>query len=216
VNDGRVPGDDQKDGFLRRVMGARLEALGEAHDAPPPDFSSGIGLFCFTPRMKSQLAALMTMVAVVLAPPVFASGKKENKASITFHMETEGTDNPKMIFPQMANGQTRYFRRTSEINLKDVTAFSPFPADNGQGFGLVLKLKPTAVNRFAAITAASQGRWLISQVNGRAVDGVLIDKTVNDGFIVIWKGVGDADIAILDKELPRIGAAPKKKNLFGL
>jgi hypothetical protein len=186
-------------------------------DATPPDFSSGFGLFCFTPRMKSHLAALVMMVALAMAPPVFASGKKENKASITFHMETEGTDNPKMIFPQMANGQTRYFRRTPEVSLKDVTAFSPFPADNGQGFGLVLKLKPTAVNRLAALTSANQGRWLISQVNGRAVDGVLIDKPVNDGFIVIWKGVTDADIAILDKEMPRIGAEnKKKKNLFGL
>ena len=97
-----------------------------------------------------------------------------------------------------------------------MTAFSPFPADSGQGFGLVLKLKPNAVNRLAALTSANQGRWLISQVNGRAVDGVLIDKPVNDGFIVIWKGVSDADIAVLDKELPRIGAEnQKKKNLFG-
>lgn len=160
--------------------------------------------------MKSHIAALAMIVVLALVPPVFAGGKKENKASITFHMETEGTDNPKMIFPQMANGQTRYFRRTSEVSIKDVTAFSTFPAEGGAGFGLVLKLKPNAVNRLAALTSANQGRWLISQVNGRAVDGVLIDKPVNDGFIVIWKGVNDADIAILDKELPRIGAEKKK------
>ncbi len=167
--------------------------------------------------MKLCLAALTMLAVLALAPPTFAGGKKENKASITFHMETEGTDNPKMIFPQMANGQTRYFRRTSEISLKDVTAFSPFPAEDGAGFGLVLKLKPTAVNRLAAVTSANQGRWLISQVNGRAVDGVLIDKPVSDGFIVIWKGINDVDITILDKELPRIGAEDqKKKNLFGL
>lgn len=165
---------------------------------------------CFNPGMKSYIAALALIVGLALVPPVFAGGKKENKASVTFHMETEGTDNPKMIFPQMANGQTRYFRRTSEVSLKDITAFSPFPADGDQGFGLVLKLKPNAVNRLAALTSANQGRWLISQVNGRAVDGVLIDKTVNDGFIVIWKGVTDADIAILDKEMPRIGAEKKK------
>ncbi len=157
------------------------------------------------------------MVALLALPtPVFATGKKENKASVTFHMETEGTDNPKMIFPQMANGQTRYFRRTSDISLKDVTAFSPFPSDGGQGYGLMLKLKPNAVNRLSALTNANQGRWLLSQVNGRPVDGVMIDKPVNDGFIVIWKGVSDADIAVLDKELPRIGAEnQKKKNLFG-
>ena len=97
------------------------------------------------------------------------------------------------------------------MSLRDVISFTPFPAEGGQGFGLVLKLKATAVNRLAAITAANQGRWLISQVNGRAVDGVMIDKPVNDGFIVIWKGVSDADIAILDEELPRIGQEDMKK-----
>lgn len=153
---------------------------------------------------------MMTFV-LVLAPATYAAGKKEGKASITFHMETEGTDNPKMIFPQMANGQTRYFRRSSEISQKDVISFSTFPAEGGQGYGLVLKLKPNAVNRFAALTNANQGRWLISQVNGRAVDGIMIDKTVNDGFIVIWKGVTDGDIAILDKEFPRIGQENVKK-----
>ncbi len=166
---------------------------------------------CFNRAMKSHIAALTMIIALALAPPVFAGGKKENKASITFHMETEGTDNPKMIFPQMANGQTRYFRRTPDVSLKDVISFRPFPADRDQGFGLLLKLKPSAVNRLSALTTANQGRWLISQVNGRAVDGVLIDKPLNDGFIVIWKGVTDADIAILDKDLPRIGAEKKKK-----
>jgi hypothetical protein len=166
--------------------------------------------------MKSPLAALLATLLLVFTPPASAGGKKADKASITFHMETEGTDNPKMIFPQVANGQTRYFRRGSEISLKDMTAFSPFPSENGDGYGLVLKLKPNATNRLAAITSANQGRWLISQVNGRSVDGVLIDKPVNDGFIVIWKGITDMDIAVLDKELPRIGAPPKKKNLLGL
>jgi hypothetical protein len=161
--------------------------------------------------MKLPFAAWMMMIVMVLAPATYAAGKKEGKASITFHMETEGTDNPKMIFPQMANGQTRYFRRSSEISQKDVISFSTFPAEGGQGYGLVLKLKPNAVNRFAALTNANQGRWLISQVNGRAVDGIMIDKTVNDGFIVIWKGVTEGDIAILDKEFPRIGQENVKK-----
>ena len=94
--------------------------------AATPDFSSGIGLFCFTPPMKSHFAALVMVVALALAPPVFASGKKENKASITFHMETEGTDNPKMIFPQMANGQNRYFRRTSGSQPEGHDRVQPF------------------------------------------------------------------------------------------
>jgi hypothetical protein len=161
--------------------------------------------------MKSHVAALLMMTVLVLAPPLFASGKKENKASVTFHIETEASENPKMIFPQVVGEQTRYFRRMPEIGMKDIVSFSPFPSDVGEGFGIVFRLKSNAVNRFAAITAANQGRWLISQVNGRAVDGVIIDKQVNDGFIVIWKGVTLADVELLDEQLPRADEANKKK-----
>ena len=151
------------------------------------------------------------MTVLALASPLFASGKKENKASVTFHIETEASENPKMIFPQVVGEQTRYFRRMPEIGMKDIVSFSPFPSDVGEGFGIVFRLKSNAVNRFAAITAANQGRWLISQVNGRAVDGVIIDKQVNDGFIVIWKGVTLADVELLDEQLPRADEANKKK-----
>ena len=161
--------------------------------------------------MKSHVAALLMVAVLALAPPLFGGGKKENKASVTFHMETDANENPKMIFAQVIGQQTRYFRRMSEIGMKDIVSFSPFPSDVGEGFGIVFKLKSSAVNRFAAITAANQGRWLISQVNGRAVDGVIIDKQVNDGFIVIWKGVTLADVELLDEELPRADEENKKK-----
>ena len=161
--------------------------------------------------MKSHVAALLMVAVLALAPPLFGGGKKENKASVTFHMETDANENPKMIFPQVVGEQTRYFRRMPEIGMKDIVSFSPFPSDVGEGFGIVFRLKSSAVNRFAAITAANQGRWLISQVNGRAVDGVIIDKQVNDGFIVIWKGVTLADVELLDEELPRADEENKKK-----
>ena len=151
------------------------------------------------------------MLALALAPAVLASGKKENKASVTFHMETESTDNPKMIFPQLANGQQRFFRRMPEITTKDIVSFSPFPSEVGGDYGVVFKLKGNAANRLAAITNANQGKWMISQLNGRVVDGVMIDKQVSDGMVVIWKGATLADIAVLDSDLPRTGAEGKKK-----
>ena len=161
--------------------------------------------------MQSRIAALMMMTALALTQGVFASGKKEEKTSVTFHMETEATDNPKMIFPQLANGQTRYFRRLPEVSLKDFAFFSPFPSTVGDDYGLVFKLKTSAANRLAAITAANQGRWMIAQVNGRVVDGVMIDKQIGDGVLVIWKGINLGDIGLLDKELKRAGADKKKK-----
>ncbi len=176
-----------------------------------PDFPSGMLIFCFTPAMQSRIAAFTMMVILALAPGVFAGGKKENKAAVSFHLETEASDNPKMIFGQLANGQTRYFRRLPEFSMKDIVSFSPFPSLVGQEYGVMFKLKESAANRLAAITNANQGRWMIAQLNGRVVDGVMIDKQVSDGFIVIWKGVTQGDLAILDEEMPRIGADKKKK-----
>lgn len=163
--------------------------------------------------MQPRLAALLMMLVLAFAPSAFASGKKDTKAILSFHMETEGTDNPKMIFEQLANGKVRYFRRMPEVTTKDVVAFAPFPAEGGgDNYGIVFQLKDNAAKRFAAITSANQGRWLIAQANGRIVDGVLIDKQVDDGRIVIWKGLTMADVNLFDESFPRIGQdKPKKK-----
>ncbi|MDP3849277.1 MAG: hypothetical protein Q8Q59_02155 [Luteolibacter sp.] len=161
--------------------------------------------------MQPRFAAVLIMLALALVPAVLAGGSAANDVSVSFHMETESTDNPKMIFPQETNGQTRYFRRVSEVGAKDVLSFSPFPADAGGEFGVVFRLKENAARRLAAVTSANQGRYLIAKLNGRVVDGVLIDKQVDDGLVVIWKGVTLADIAILDDGLPRIGQEGAKK-----
>lgn len=162
--------------------------------------------------MQSRLTALLMMLATVSTPTAMAGGKADTKVSISFHMETEATDNPKMIFAQPTNGQTRYFRRMPEITTKDVMSFNPFPSDaGGDDYGIVFKLKDNVAKRYAAITNVNQGRWMISQINGRVVDGVLIDQQIDDGFVIIWKGATLADINVFDDALPRIGQEGKKK-----
>lgn len=162
--------------------------------------------------MKSSIVAFVMLFAIAIAPTLQASGKKKIKTTISFHIQADATDNAKMIFPQLTNGKTLYFHRMPEITSKDISGFSPFPSDVGDGYGIVFKLKGNAANRFAATTNANIGRWLIAQVNGRVVDGVMIDKEVDDGFVVIWKGITLDDINLFDKDLKRIGAdKPKKK-----
>lgn len=156
--------------------------------------------------------AFLMILLLALSTAGFAGGKKNNKAAVSFHMETENTENPKMIFPQLANGQTRYFRRLPEVSLKDIVSFNPFPSDlGGDDYGIVFQLKKHVGTRLAAITNANQGRWMITQINGRVVDGVLIDRQIDDGLLVAWKGVTLADIDTLDKALPRTGGDKKKK-----
>jgi hypothetical protein len=140
-----------------------------------------------------------------------AGGKKGEDSGISFHMQGDPSDNPKMIFQQLNAGQQMVFRRVPDFTTKDIAAFNPFPSQDGQGFGAVLQLKPSAKNRLFAVTNANVNRWMLAVVNGRKVDAVLIDKGVEDGYLVIWKGIGAAEIEAFDKQVPRIGGSNPRR-----
>ncbi len=179
-----------------------------------PVFAFEIRNPCFTPRMNFRFAVLLMSLLLIPAANLSASGKKDDKARMTLHFETEGSDNPKMIFPYPVGERQRFFRRMPEIATSDLQAFSPFPAEGGgDNYGVVFKLTNRAAKRYSAVTSANQGRWMLIQVNGRVVDYLFIDKPVDDGVVVAWKGLTLADIATLDETLPRVGAdgKPEKK-----
>ena len=140
----------------------------------------------------------------------FAGGDKGKAVSVSFHIETEGTDNPKMIFPHQVMGKQRFFRSIPEVTSKDFVAFSPFPSDDQASYGAIFQLKDNARRRLAAVTSVNQGRWLVCQAFGRVIDDVLIDAPVDDGVIVVWKNLSLDQIRKLDTTLPRIGEKKKK------
>ncbi|QTN33211.1 hypothetical protein HZ994_13110 [Akkermansiaceae bacterium] len=147
------------------------------------------------------------IVALFLcAGPASAGGNKGEPAKVSFHIETEGTDNPKMIFPHGVMGKQRFFRRIPEITSKDFAAFSPFPAEDQASYGAMFQLKGNAAKRFAAVTNANQGKWLVCLAFGKIIDGVVIDAPVDDGIIVVWRNFSIKEIEQLDETLPRIAA----------
>jgi hypothetical protein len=161
--------------------------------------------------VRFTVNALVAVACFFLAGGVMAGGNKGKKVDISFHIETEASDNPKMIFPhKLNNGQTRYFRRLPEISTKDVVSYSPCPSDAGDGYCAVFRLRESAAKRLAALTNVNQGKWLVAQVNGRLVDAVIIDQPINDGVLVVWKGITLADLSIFDKSTKRSGEDGKK------
>jgi hypothetical protein len=166
---------------------------------------SNANLPLILPRMTTRRSFLTLMLAGLPLSSALAGGKKDPEVDISFHMEAEEGDNPKMTFIQLTAGKQLRFRRTSELNMRDVSNFNVFPSRDGEGYGLLLQLKPGAVNRIAAVTNINQNRWLLAMVNGRVVDAVIIDKPINDGQLVIWKGISQAEVGQLDETLPRIG-----------
>lgn len=160
------------------------------------------------------LPRLFAIAVLALCPGLtaHASGKKGEATTVSFHLQADETDNTKFIFPQDTAGRKVFYRRAPEVNLKDIAAFNPFPSQDGDGFGIMVQLKPHAKNRIAAITNGAVNRWMLAMVNGRKVDAVIVDKEINDGILVIWKGIGAAEIDALDQKIPRIGEEkPRKK-----
>jgi len=163
----------------------------------------------FDPVMRFLAAFSAALVFVCLSGNAMAGGNKGKKVNISFHIETEASDNPKMIFPHEIMGNQRFFRRLPEVSSKDFVAFSPFPSDDQASYGVILQLKDNARRRLAAVTQISSGKWLVSQAFGRIVDSVLVEHPVNDGVIVIWKGLSIEEIGQLDETMPRIGEKKK-------
>lgn len=164
----------------------------------------------FSTGMRLNVGTVVAVVFAVLMGGVMAGGDKGKKVNISFHIETEASDNPKMIFPYEVMGKRRFFRRLPEVSSKDFIAFSPFPAEDQMSYGVVLQLKDNARRRLAAMTQISSGKWLVCQAFGRIVDGVLVEDPVDDGVVVVWKGLMIEEIRQLDETMPRIGG--KKKN----
>ena len=114
-----------------------------------------------------------------------------------------------MIFPHEVMGKQRFFRRIPEVSSIDYVAFSPFPSDDQASYGVILQLKDNARRRLAAVTQISSGKWLACKAFGRIVDGVLVEDPVDDGVVVIWKGLSIEEIGQLEEALPRIGEKKK-------
>ena len=167
-------------------------------------FSNPPGLGKLRPMTLPRIAATILLSACAVLP-LHASGKKGQETGISFHLQADQTDNEKMIFPQDTIGQRLVYKRVPELITKDVAGFAPFPSRDGEGYGAVLQLKSNAKNRWSAVTSTSVNRWVVARVNGRIVDAVMIDKQIDDGVVVIWKGIGDAEIAAFDQVVPRIG-----------
>ncbi|MEI6655785.1 MAG: hypothetical protein WCP45_13555 [Verrucomicrobiota bacterium] len=162
--------------------------------------------------MNLRIAALAAVFTLVAVPLGEAGGKADKDiAMVTFHLEADEGANPKMVFSQMDNGKPRSFMRSPEITLKDMAAFSPFPSGTGDEFGLIFQLKDPGKRRLYVTSLAHQGKYLLAQANGRFVDCVIIDMPVEDGLIVIWRGITLNEVKLLDKALPRIGDKGKEQ-----
>lgn len=147
-----------------------------------------------------RVFALLLLSMALLPQAGSAAGSKKGKAQVSFHLQAEVGDSPKMIYPLMVGERRMNFKRMPEVQTKDVASYKAIPSKTQAGiFDIVIQLKPHAVQRLQLITNANRGRFMASQLNGRTGEAMLINQQINDGVLVIWGVATAADLETLAK-----------------
>lgn len=136
----------------------------------------------------------------------FNLDEKKDKFSITVHSQGTADDSPRSVFKIPVPGRTQpmIFKLVPEIAQHNIAAFHSFPADDGNGFGITMRLDFRASETLNLISRTKQGEILLAMVNGQPVDVLTIDKPVNDGLYTIWEGVPQTVIDQMAKKYPPI------------
>lgn len=129
---------------------------------------------------------------------------KENKVLITCHVQSDEIVHPSEIMKLPINGQQMTFKKVPEFSQRTIAAFEPFPAEEGQGNGVVLQLDSKGVNYLEAASRLNQGKVILTMINAVPVDMVELDQPITDGRFTIWRGLSDETIKEMDKFYPRI------------
>jgi len=90
------------------------------------------------------------------------------------------------------------------ISEQDVTAFSPYPAQNGT-YGALIELDEHGRVVLDTLSVERRGSFLFVFINGRLITELQVDKRVSDGKIYIPSGLTAADIDLMKKDWRLIG-----------
>lgn len=103
------------------------------------------------------------------------------------------------------SGKDVAIEKIARISEQDVVAFTPVPHDNGD-FGALFQLDDHGRISLDTLSVERRGRYLFVFVNGRAITELQIDKRVADGKVYVPFGLTSADIELMKKDWPLIGA----------
>lgn len=148
---------------------------------------------------------LLILSLFALAASSCESGKKD-KFTLSVHSESSEMESPRSIMPDLVGNPPRkvILARSPEFSQNNIAAYHDFPADNGNGNGVALKLDFKGTQALELVTRMRQGEILRTLLNGRGVDYVVIDRPITDGIFTIWEGVPDEVVAEMKKKYPPI------------
>lgn len=131
------------------------------------------------------------------------------RAEVSFHTQTASGEMKNMVFIYNYQGKKLNMRKMPDFVLSDMKSYRPFPAKkNKKTFGAMFLLERVAANRLVHYSTQRQGLYMVSVVNGKVSEPVVIDRPINDGVLIIWEGLTLRDLRSMDIEIPRTGEDP--------
>ena len=172
-----------------------------------------------------KLVIPLTLMLLAILPPAHGSGKAR-RYSMSFHVEGDEFEGPRMVREERVDGKSHWFRISPVLTSNNFKGFYAFPAEDGS-WGAAFAVNDSGWEAIMQTASTDAGKLMRVVANGRAVDMLHIDKPKRDDhLIVVWKGLSTEEVAGLRKKLPEIGpgtgtAGEKKsegktlKRLFG-
>src|SRR6266513_1175992 len=155
--------------------------------------------------MKSIFASLiLALFAVSVA------GKDRH---CTFRVHAEANSNDTAAFSSsvraLFSGKQVAIERMPRLSERDVAAFYPYPAGDGN-YGALFQLDDHGRLALDALSVERRGSLLFVLINGRPITELQIDRRVSDGRIYIPSGLTKDDIELMKKDWRLIGQHRKR------
>jgi hypothetical protein len=155
--------------------------------------------------MKSIFASL------ILA--LFAASVAGKDRHCTFRVHAEANPNDMATFSSsvraLFSGKRVTIERMPRLSERDVVAFYPYPAGDGN-YGALFQLDEHGRLALDALSVERRGSLLFVLINGRPITELQIDRRVSDGRIYIASGLTKADIELMKKDWRLIGQSRKR------
>ncbi len=162
----------------------------------------------FINRDMKRLAICALLLA--LLRPIPAEGRKP-KCTLRVHVEANARDGEPFSsqFRSPSSGRLITIEKTPTISERDVIAFAPYRAADGNSFGALIQLDTHGQLALDTLSVDRRGSNLYVFLNGRGVAELLIDRRVSDGRLYLASGLTVQDLALMKKEWRLIGQRKK-------
>jgi hypothetical protein len=148
----------------------------------------------------------LSVFALCLAFALAEGVAKQRHCTFRVHAQANARDTEVFATSVRAqiSGKNVAIEKMPWISEQDVTAFSPYPAQDGT-YGALIELDEHGRVVLDTLSVERRGSSLFVFINGRLITELQVDKRVSDGKMYVPSGLTAADIDLMKKDWRLIG-----------